>query len=871
MGIVGEYLRGLITKQVDDRGLVVWFDPEQHYAEFVSTLTLPGTTIVRYDASFIALRHQISPLLENEEPPRLLVYVPLAEDATQDALVELTAAGAVIKPGQQPWQRNTRLSVVTRAALKDTFGPDQIKILERQIEAGQLATLEEVEASIERIHQQANPGVIALIFDTSEPEEVALAFLCDTRYDETIVAKGAQPDVATVLGDYYGIELPSAPLDELRIQLARHMLCTDLLATLNAPVPAQLVSLRVATATNTREACCHLARRWRHDRELGDAYARYADQVERELDLASIPFSLDQIRDCDTFAAIEGAVEETAERAWIAQPSADLLGLSNARLRGFWVQRQPAMQARWSLIDSAGRLLLRSADIETALKQNGLLAESLIRNYIGGDDPWCELDTWHRELEQRSRRFDFTADHEPLTQLLARARRRYMDIGDQLAVHFTQALAAEDFRLPSFIRQRDVFQRFVAPSVKEGKTAYILVDALRYEIAREIARGLSDTFNIQLDAAVGSVPTITEIGMASLLPDVSEHVEVVAAGSGKLGLQIGQTLLRDRASRLAWLRAHAPTAADMSRARVVDMALDDLLAPKPALKAEITAADLVVVTSPEIDAVSEMDNISLARALMDNLLDHLVRGIRRLVELGCQRIILVADHGYLFGEELDSAMKIDSPGGQTLDLHRRVWVGRGGASSPAYLRAPLSAFDLSATDLEIAVPWGFGAFKTQGGARAYFHGGLSLPELIVPVATLTPIRTHTSTAVTGDIEWSLVLGSRHITTRVCSLTISGHRSSLFAVDVPPVRVEIHSGREVVSTPRFATYGLNALTQEIQLQFSEHDETELEPSTIMLEIEPERVRGDTVTISLLDVRTGRELKRLDAVEMRIAIQ
>lgn len=870
MGIVSHYMRDLLKKQVDDKRLIVWFDPDGHYRAFAEALTLSDTTIARYDGSFFALRRQISPLLDGEEPPGLLVYVPLAEENTQDALVELTAAGAVLKSGQQPWQRNTRLSVVTRAALKDTFAADQIKVLERQIEAGQLATIEEVDDSIERIRRQVNPGVVTLIFGVGEPEEVALSFLSDERYDAQILAKDAQGDLAALLGEQYGAELSGASLNDLRLQFARHALCTDLLATLSAPIPTQLASVRIASEPDAREACVRLARRWRHDRELGDAYTRYADQIERELGLASIPFTLEHIQGCDTFAAIEGAIEDGAERAWIAQPSADLLALGDARLRSFWVQRQPEMQARWALISSAGRLLLRSAEIEPALKQQGLTAASLVTSYTEGDAPWCELDTRHRELEQRSRRFDFAAEHDTLNQLLALARRRFMDIGDQLAVRFTRALVADDFRLAGFTRQREVFQRVVVPALKQGKTAYMLVDALRYEMARELTESLRETFVVQLDAAIGSAPTITEIGMASLLPDVSGHADVIAAGPGKLALRIGETALRDRASRLAWLRAHVPAAAKGSVAQVADTTLDDLLSPKAALKAEIIGADLVVVTSQEIDAIAEMDNISLARALMEELLEHLARGIRRLVELGCQQIILAADHGYLFGEELDSAMKIDPPGGQTLDLHRRVWVGRGGASNPAYLRAPLSAFDLSDTDLEIAAPWGFGAFKTQGGARAYFHGGLALPELVIPTATLTPLAARAPASVAGEIEWSLTLGSRRITTRACSLTIGGHRSSLFSVEAPPVRVEIRSGKEVVSTPRFATYGLNTVTQEIQLQFSEHDETELESSTVMIEIEPERVHGDTVAIYLLDARTGRVLKQLDAVEAHIAI-
>jgi hypothetical protein len=36
MGIVSEYIRNLIVKQVDDNGIVVWYDPDGAYAEAVS-------------------------------------------------------------------------------------------------------------------------------------------------------------------------------------------------------------------------------------------------------------------------------------------------------------------------------------------------------------------------------------------------------------------------------------------------------------------------------------------------------------------------------------------------------------------------------------------------------------------------------------------------------------------------------------------------------------------------------------------------------------------------------------------------------------------------------------------------------------------
>jgi len=65
MPVVTESLVQLIAKQVDEKGLVVWYDPEQAYGEAATELTLPKTTVARYDSSFIKLRHEIDHLLND--------------------------------------------------------------------------------------------------------------------------------------------------------------------------------------------------------------------------------------------------------------------------------------------------------------------------------------------------------------------------------------------------------------------------------------------------------------------------------------------------------------------------------------------------------------------------------------------------------------------------------------------------------------------------------------------------------------------------------------------------------------------------------------------------------------------------------------
>ena len=84
----------------------------------------------------------------------------------------------------------------------------------------------------------------------------------------------------------------------------------------------------------------------------------------------------------------------------------------------------------------------------------------------------------------------------------------------------------------------------------EGKTAYVLVDALRYEMGQELVEGLGDEFDIALRPAMAQLPTITEVGMAALMPEADAGMELVDVGAAESVSEIGDALLKDRASRV---------------------------------------------------------------------------------------------------------------------------------------------------------------------------------------------------------------------------------------------------------------------------------------------------------------------------------
>src|ERR1051326_261470 len=182
MGVVTDLLCQLIAKQVDEKGLVVWYDSDKAYSKAASQLSIPKTVVARYDGSFLKLRKEIDHLLNDGQPPRLVVYVPLERTETSSALIELDYAGVIMQPRQQPPACNTRLSVVARNALKPILGEDQVAEIERQVEAGKLSL-----ADLDSLADQGidiSSGVLKLIFGSANPQDVALAFLHSSQHDE---------------------------------------------------------------------------------------------------------------------------------------------------------------------------------------------------------------------------------------------------------------------------------------------------------------------------------------------------------------------------------------------------------------------------------------------------------------------------------------------------------------------------------------------------------------------------------------------------------------------------------------------------------------------------------------------------------------
>lgn len=812
-------LSHLLQRQINERGIVVWYDPDQAYTQAVDGLNLEGVTVLKYVDGYFRLREELEnwlewiddegrPIADREVPPKLLVYVPQDRAESHFALIEVETAGAVVEPGAPVTERNTRLSgLVERVFAK--ISPEKAGHVARQVEDG-LLNFEEVEQMAEDAGSTAT-GALKLIFGQASPVEVLLLFSSSTELDGKVTEKNALKELATLVEEETGLvtgklKTPAA----LREALVKHLLLGEVsLALPKSHRSGALELLDLPGKAVQRDTLVHLCQTWRNRLDLQEAYASAAEVLEESAGIPTLVLPSAAIAALETFPSLDLPLLAEAAEALLKGDGKRPEERAALRRPTFWNRRMPQLQLQWSLVEVAAALLQEAHVISSALKKRKWLLDELINAYTNHSAPWMKLDTLARHLDSRYARFDF--EHESgvpdWEKVVARCRAAYLATLDLLTEAWTRALGEAEFNTSAALPQSQVFKDAVAPLLANGRrTAYLLVDALRYEMATELLEGLGGDFTIDLRPALSQLPSITPVGMASLMPGAEDGLTVEKQGS-KMHVSIGGKRITDRAARMAWLQ-------EKTGDGTLVLKLGEIIRLTPKKKKELSAAKLLVVTSQEIDRIGEDGSEDdEARIYMDDVLEKLRRGIRNLAAAGVTDFVIAADHGFIFAEGFETGLKMDSPGGDTLELHARCWLGQGGTSADGYFRVASSSLELGGS-LDFAFPRGLGTFKVKGGAGAYFHGGASPQEQLIPVARLTR-----KAAAPKSVAARVVIGfaKNAITNRFFSVTLTLESDDMFAPEKRQVRLELMSGKDVIGHPAMASYGFEEGTREITLE------------------------------------------------------
>ncbi len=845
MGIVSDHLVQRIAQLINRYRVVVWYDPDKHYADVARTINLPEVEIVLYKGSFFQLRYEFEPNIALENPARLLIYVDLDRSATGNALVEVEKAGVIVEPNGSGGLQDSSLETIGRSALAGVLTPNVLD----EVLSNKSLTL----ADLDRIAQRSGPvmGILSIIFGISaSPSDVALNFITRHDLDQEIEDKGAQGELARLLQDTYGMPEPGLDnLASLRDHLSRHLLLTEFKASLPEETRSRVLSSVPSTTHHWQvEACQRLAVRWRDSLRMRAEYEMAAQAVEEAFRLSEIDIDWEDIQHSQTFPFVEQKLIAQVEE-WIQGGEyTRAMQVAELRQNSFWSVEDTALL--WSLLDCIAALRNGILYISRALDNRSRSASELIKAYTLGENespPWYELDTVHRHLE---RLYVNTKPSTDLDLIVRNARTAYVGLANQMAEQYREALIQKQFLVEDILSQIQIFHNQVTPLLQTAKVAYFMVDALRFEMAKELVDSLSESSQASLLPALATAPTITETGMAGLLPGAEFGLELVEF-NGKLAVEVKGNPLKVRGERIDYLSAHGGYIAE-------SFTLGELLKPNRIAKERIERAQLIVVTSQEIDQIGEEQAAYLARSVMDDLLGHLKSALHNLADEGVEVFVLAADHGFVFGDEISSDMLIKPPDAKPVKLNQRVWIGKGGKTPAGCLRLKASELGLGG-DLECVFPPGLSAFIVTGGADPYFHGGVSLQEMIIPVAI---IRMQAVQAPLAKMNYSLTMERPLITSRLFTVAASFSVVGLF--DAPQRRVGCiaqYKG-ETIAKAVAAGYGFNQNTSEVTLEKDK-------PNYITLMLIKE-IRKAIVKVYLIDPDTEAELAHLDGVKVDITI-
>ncbi|MFP4474001.1 MAG: PglZ domain-containing protein [Desulfatibacillaceae bacterium] len=729
-----QYLEGLLADRLKRKLVVVWYDTRREFEPFVDALGAGGGEAVpvvvvggiaahlaRYTGSFIGLKMAVEPLVAVDRPDPLLLYIPgAARDLQTSVLMELEKGGVCLE-----WQ----LRSLARNALRERFSDADIDAM---LQAEKLS-YEDVVRYVAQESGQA-PSVLDTVFqDCRDNAEILARWLCAPGVDTAVEDKGAGRELYGLLHTRGGMEVqPGTPLADARARALRYVLVNEFRSDLSCEPPQ---SVAMIPSTNKEQVQflrkVAAAMRARHAAE----YVDIADRVEQDLSLATAGIDPACLGRVDTFRFEEAALLQRAGELILAGEYGQALELVDGRRRSFWADRSLDRQSQWTACRYMAQLSREMAAVGESMPQAGKTPVAWVEAYAG-DSGWYRLDLAQQKMEAWVARMI----HEPeIPSALEKVRQKYEDLLHDMATGFLEALRTGGWQVSGALNQTEIHGKVVA--TEKTPTAYIMVDAMRYAMGHELTELLEGAREVSVRPAVAAWPTITPVGMAALLPGAATGFDVVSSG-GSLAAQVDGASLADVAGRMKFMRARV--------AGMVEMQLEKLLAMSANKLGEVvTGAPLVVVRSQEIDTLGEMGGGVIARQLMDTMVSNVARAAYKLSACGIRRFVVTADHGHLFTRKKEDAYKTDSPGGQTVEIHRRCWVGQGGATPPGTVR--LSAADLGYdSDLEFVFPTGAGVFRT-GGDLGFHHGGLSLQEMVIPVVTFRLGQEKAATGPEGEV------------------------------------------------------------------------------------------------------------------------
>lgn len=778
MGIETFIRQEVLAPRLAKRGVLVVYDPDRRYHDACLGLADERCSVVDASESSILSREaatQTLVALGKGKLDKLLVYVPAAapltdENRQSDPFAIYAACGEIFPDGDS----DSFESICLRAK------PDQSMAI-RQIFAGDpnpsFAVIDAVGGGL------GWPNLRALL-KVESGRDILSALLAPSLKQEQAL-KGSDAwvtEARDLLKISIGLTLKTKgkTWSSIADELWHFVLFSEFVFDLPEALPAALADIPQAPV-GARSVIEGLCDDLRNDRRTQGIYIDRAEEIERELSLPEQCKALKDLGQRDTFPFEERTFLSNAIAAFLRDDIDQVRNILAQHQRSVWTGKGEC-RAQWDLVRSALELSLACEDMERQLPDHTQSLERLVAFYIGS---LREVDRLHREFEQAVSDIEWQDTQGMMSPIKQQARKRYGKLTGRVQQVFTRHLPGTGWPLAEHLANADVFDRIVAPKLQHNghRVAYFMIDALRYELGVALERQLADDGVVELKAALAQLPSVTPVGMASLLPGAGQQLSL-ANDDGTMVPMLGDQPVATVVQRMDVLKKRYGQ-------RFAEGRLEDFVRGRFDFGKDI---DLLVLRGVEIDSYFE-NHPDTAPAEITNALKRIRMAIHKLIERGFDEVVIATDHGFFMNTHAGAGDVCSKPSGSWLAIHDRCTLGDGVVDGNHFVM-PANKLGIRGDFVKFAGPLSLAAYRA---GLLYYHGGASLQECVVPVITMQLRALEQPTLTQASVSLGYKNGAKKITTRVPVIDVGVEAADMFSTDsIFEILLEAHTNKgEVV--------------------------------------------------------------------------
>ncbi len=528
-------------------------------------------------------------------------------------------------------------------------------------------------------------------------------------------------------------------------------------------------SVSIGKPTLNKEAYLFV-NRWKENTKARQVYYDWSLQLEKDLGIeTSIQhLTVEQLLGVDTYAVIDKKIIIDLREHIVSNTTPNHMlqeWIEKRRVKFFFIEFEQIYEA----LSHASYLLdeIRKVNVSIQNPQDGFV------KYV---KQWYKIDKLYRKYIYASEQ----AEHQNiLKDLTLQIEKAYgnsflLKLGDNWQ---TAIEGMANWNLDGTINQKHFYRHWVAPYIKKENRVFVIIsDALRYESAAELRELIlkEDRYTATLNAVLGSLPSYTQLGMASLLP----HTALTFEDQNEIVYVDGMST-QGTPNRTKVLQKSYPES--------IAIGAEDFLKMKANTEGRefIKPYNVIYIYSNHIDKTGD-DKTSEGKVFeaTETEFGYLMRILKHINNMNGYNMIITADHGYLYQHNrLEESDFTDfSPNGTIYKTSRRFVLGKSLSPNTSVQKWEGKALGF-ADETEAQIPRSINRIRIQGAGSRFVHGGSSLQEIVVPVLEINKARKSDI----EQVEIDIISGTSNITSN--TFAVSFYQKQPVADKIQPRQIK----------------------------------------------------------------------------------